>query len=452
MKSRNLSRTATQVSSALTSTAIDIHAAGFDRNSGYGIIMAYQAISVVPAGSSPPAITLNPPSTTTVLSGNVIFFSTSASGSPAPTAQWQVSTSGGASWSNIAGATSPNLSFAAQRADNGKQYRVVYTNSGGTATTTAAALFVRLRVSTDLDADRKSELMVWRPGTGFWYWLYSASSYLVSSAGQKQWGTNSLGDVPLSGDIDGDGRMDLVVWRASTGTWYWLTAASGYDYAAQGQKQWGNLGLGDVPMLGDVDGDGKADLIVWRASTGTWFWLTSSSGYNYTFAGQKQWGSQSLGDQPMIGDFDGDGLADLAVWRASTGTWFWLTSSSGYDYATSGQKQWGNSSLGDKPLIGDMDGDGITDLTIWRTSDATFYWLTSVNGYNYAAQGQKQWGSSALGDIPMLGNIDSDGVADLIVWRPGTGTWFWLTSSSGYAYPSQGQKQWGTSGDIPMIK
>ena len=38
-------------------------------------------------------------------------------------------------------------------------------------------------------------------------------------------------------------------------------------------------GLGDTPMLGDLDGDRRADLIVWRASTGVWYWLTSSSGF-----------------------------------------------------------------------------------------------------------------------------------------------------------------------------
>jgi hypothetical protein len=45
---------------------------------------------------------------------------------------------------------------------------------------------------------------------------------------------------------------------------------------------------------------GKADLVVWRAATGTWFWLTSLSGYNYGAAGQKQWGGQAAGDVPMI--------------------------------------------------------------------------------------------------------------------------------------------------------
>jgi hypothetical protein len=52
----------------------------------------------------------------------------------------------------------------------------------------------------------------------------------------------------------------------------------------------------------------------------------------------------------------------------------------------------------------------------------------------------------------MLGDLDGDGRAELIVWRPGNGIWFWLTAASGYNYAAQAQKTWGTAGDIPMIR
>ena len=455
VKSKNLAMTAAQVSAAMTSTAIDIEQAGVDRNSGYGIVMAFQAVQAAPAGSgaaAAPTITLHPAPTTTVLTGEIVSLSTSASGSPSPTPQWQVSVDGGASWTNLAGATGPNLSFAAQRTDNGRQYRCVYTNASGTAATNAAALVVRLRVRADLDGDRKADLVLWRPGTGQWFWLQSSSANSPSSARSKQWGNNGFGDVPLSGDMDGDGRMDLVVWRASTGTWFWLTSSTSYDYDQSRQVQWGNNSLGDIPMIGDIDGDGKGDLIVWRASDGTWYWLLSSAGYNTSLAGSKQWGNSGLGDQPLLGDMDGDGLADFTVWRASDGTWYWLTSSSNYSYTSAGLRQWGNNGLGDIPLLNDIDGDGVTDLVVWRASTGTWYWLTATSGYDYALADSRQWGIDSLGDVPMLGDLDGDGRADLIVWRNSDGTWHWLPSLGSYNVSGQQQNQWGTAGDKPLIK
>ena len=53
---------------------------------------------------------------------------------------------------------------------------------------------------------------------------------------------------------------DLVTWRPGNGTWYTLAASTNYSPAAATAKQWGNLAAGDVPMMGDIDGDGIHDL------------------------------------------------------------------------------------------------------------------------------------------------------------------------------------------------
>jgi hypothetical protein len=90
-----------------------------------------------------PAVVSNPASQT-VVSGRAVTFSASASGFPAPTVQWQQSSNGGGKWSNISGATGTTYTISATTASqNGYEYRAVFTNAAGSATTSAATLTVQ---------------------------------------------------------------------------------------------------------------------------------------------------------------------------------------------------------------------------------------------------------------------------------------------------------------------
>ena len=91
--------------------------------------------------SQSPTITTNPTNQTVTASQTATFMA-AASGNPTPTVQWQVSTDGGNTFSSIAGATIATLSFTAAAAQNGDEYRAVFSNSVGTATTSAATLTV----------------------------------------------------------------------------------------------------------------------------------------------------------------------------------------------------------------------------------------------------------------------------------------------------------------------
>lgn len=104
-------------------------------------------VTTSPPSDAAPAITTQPTSQI-VLSGNSGTFTAAASGSPTPTAQWQVSTNGGSSWGNVAGATSTAYSFTPATNESGDQFRAVFSNGvGSPATTNAATLTVEAEAS-----------------------------------------------------------------------------------------------------------------------------------------------------------------------------------------------------------------------------------------------------------------------------------------------------------------
>jgi hypothetical protein len=96
-------------------------------------------LQVIP--TAPPKVTQNPASVT-ITEGDPVTFTAAASGEPTPSVQWQVSTDGGVTFTNLAGATSTTLTFTTALTENGYEYRAVFTNRVGTATTSAAVLTV----------------------------------------------------------------------------------------------------------------------------------------------------------------------------------------------------------------------------------------------------------------------------------------------------------------------
>jgi hypothetical protein len=222
-------------------------------------------------------------------------------------------------------------------------------------------------------------------------------------------------------DFDGDGRADLAVYRPSTGTGYFrFSGGSGATYS-------GGLST-DIPVPGDYDGDGRTDVAAFRPSTGVWYILQSSTQTPVTFT----WGGP--GDIPTPGDYDGDGKTDIAVFRPSTSTWYVVLSSTGMGVTYT----WGGP--GDIPVPRDYDGDGKTDVAVYRPSTGVWYIFRSgtATGFSYT------WG--AIGDIPVPGDYDGDGKTDIAVFRPSSGVWYFLLSGSGtgIAYT------WGGNGDIPV--
>ena len=281
----------------------------------------------------------------------------------------------------------------------------------------------------DIDNDHRLDFVVYRPSTGTWFMAPTNSAASAFAFGLP-------GDVPLSLDIDGDGFYELVVWRPATGTWFIRNRMT----ATSTSQQFGlpsDIPVGQRPRVArtaveDFEGDGVADITVFRPSTGQWFTRLSSTGFGSPSV--TQFGLN--GDVTVNGDYDGDRRTDQAVFRSSTGQWFILQSSNGVVLAPG----WGLP--GDIPMPADYDGDGRTDLAVFRPSNAQWYILYSSNN----TSGVFQWGLST--DQPFAQDFDGDGRADLAVYRASSGQWFVLLSTT--AFGTSLVRSWGLPGDIPM--
>ena len=168
----------------------------------------------------------------------------------------------------------------------------------------------------------------------------------------------------------------------------------------------------------DFDGDGKADIGVFRQGA----WLVQASAGSTIPAILRG----TPGDVPVPADYDGDGKTDVAVFR--NGEWFVQSSSSGAISVT----YWGAGT--DVLVPADYDGDGKADVAVFRNG-AWFIQASSAGAL------VNSWGT--VGDVPVPADYDGDGKTDIAVFRDGA--WFVQASSEGALVTF-----WGVDTDMPV--
>ncbi|WP_448556344.1 FG-GAP repeat domain-containing protein [Thalassotalea montiporae] len=238
-------------------------------------------------------------------------------------------------------------------------------------------------------------------------------------------------DVIINGDFDGDGKADIAVHRPSTSTWYIKNSSNSNFGSTQKdgiQRIFLETKSGDIAVPADYDGDGITDIALRRPENFTWYIRQSSTNniVEVTFGRDKA-------DIPVPADYDGDGKADIAVRRAENQTWYILNSSGTNYKSTNGdgiQRRVFGRQIDDIPVPADYDGDGIDDLAVRRASTHAWYVLqSSTSEIKHVVFGRN------VNDIPVISDYDGDGLADFAVYRPESSSWF-IKNSTGSNFNS----------------
>ncbi|MDQ3062030.1 MAG: VCBS repeat-containing protein, partial [Acidobacteriota bacterium] len=247
-----------------------------------------------------------------------------------------------------------------------------------------------------------------RPSNGVWYIYQSAA---ISQLALKSVAFGIASDRLAPADYDGDFITDIAVFREGSSAYFYILQSRTNTFRAE---QFGTTG--DVPTVGDWDGDNKADISVYRngstAGAQSYFYYRPTAAAGVDFR-QIAWGS--AGDKPIVGDFDGDGKQDATVFRPSNGVWYISRTSDNQLQAV----QFGIST--DKLAAADYDGDNKTDIAVFR------------NGFWYLQRSQLGFAGVQFGlesDVPTPADYDGDGKADIGVFR--NGTWYLNRSTAGF--------------------
>jgi RHS repeat-associated protein len=251
------------------------------------------------------------------------------------------------------------------------------------------------------------------------------------------------------GDFDGDGKSDLVGFDPATGNL--LVGLSGGPVTAGAPtgttgfttQVWGNLSPSvswTHFTVGDFNGDGLADVAAFNPATGAWE-VAISNGKSFTISNWGSWSSTDNYQNVVAGDFNGDGRTDLAAWDVTTGTWT-VALSTGTGFATS---VWGTGTAGAtwaNVSVGDFNGDGRQDLAAFNSATGDWH-VESSDGSHFNDAIWATWDSSVAWTDFHVGDFNGDGKSDLIAHAPGSSSWQ-VALSTGSAFTTE---SWGTQAD-----
>ena len=302
-------------------------------------------------------------------------------------------------------------------------------------------------VSGDFNGDGRTDIASRDPTTGLWQVAFTQADPGVSPTTQpmKNWSTATTWSDISVGDFDKDGRDDIVG-RAASGAWWWLhydQSSSSFINTRMGwwsaDVAWSNV------VVGDFNGDGRAD-IAGRAPSGMWWMLHDTGGGTFVSTQMNSWSTAVTWSDIVVGNFNGAaGGRESIAGRTSTGTWWMLS----YDSASQTFKNtklagWATTVDWLEVLAGDFNGDGVDDIAARNSNNS--WWLLSYDkgSGSFASSKMGTWSTSATWTNIVSADFDGNGAKDIAGQVKGSGVWWVLgkqgsqfaTSNFGGAWPT----------------
>ena len=307
----------------------------------------------------------------------------------------------------------------------------------------------------DFDGDDRDDVAAFTRGAG-------GDVYVGRSTGAHFDGIGDLWSdefafwnrTPLVGDFDGDGRSDAAAFARGNEPTVTVALSTGRSFGPA--SVWApSFAPGvEVPAVGDVNGDGKDDVVAFgrgRAATVT---VALSTGRSFRTSPGWHGGFAPGRWIPAVADVDGDGRADLVAFSRGRTADVWVARSTGRAFGRAAV--WSGWFASDEALpgLGDVDGDGRADAVAFargRSAEVTVALSTGRSFRRAPAPWSRSWATRDA--VPGIGDFDGDGKDDIVAFTRGGRADVFVARSTGTSFredPARWHSYFAAAKEIPQ--
>lgn len=208
---------------------------------------------------------------------------------------------------------------------------------------------------------------------------------------------------------------------------------------------------GDVPLAGDWNNDGKDEIGVFRPKNNK-FYLDTNGDFKFTTGVDQLFGPFGItGDQPLVGDWNGDGKDEIGVFRPRNQKFYLDVNGDGLFRATADRDFGPFGAAGDQPLVGDWNSDGKDETGVYRPANRRFYLDVNGDGAFSTTRGDVAQGPfGPAGATAVIGDWNDEDISRVGWFKEGA--WRLDTDGPPGAFDaSEKSFTFGQSGDRPVV-
>ncbi|MER6949581.1 FG-GAP-like repeat-containing protein [Nonomuraea sp. NPDC000554] len=292
----------------------------------------------------------------------------------------------------------------------------------------------------DFNGDGKDDVVTFTHGT-------DADVYVATSNGAKFDGTSVKwhdffapgGETPYTGDFNGDGKDDIVTFTQGPNADVYVAPSTGTSFGAA--TKWHDFFAtsGEIPAVGDFNGDGKDDIVTFTRGTNADVYVALSTGSGFGTASVWHDFFALNGEFPAVGDVNGDGKDDLIVFTQGTTADVYVALSTGTSFAPATKVHDHFAPAGEQPRVGDFNGDGKADIVTFTSDDLADVYVTLSDGAGFGPGVKWNDFFAPAGEFPYTGDYDGDGKDDIVTFTKNELADVYVSLSTGTSFAGGGK-------------